>query len=318
VLAAGLIVLTFSAQAVEVSGKSYFQYAYENYRPEEDYNSMDVGRVYLSFKDTVEENIKFKATTDIHRDIDGYYRVFLKYCQLTFEDLVAGADVSIGQLATPQVGFEEKAWGYRFVSKSFSDLDTRLSSADQGISARRELADGFGEMVIAVLNGEGYHKAERNKYKDLNLRLSIKPFKEGERLGGLTASAFFQGGFDYRADQHTVAIAMLSYGGDAGALGVEGIAVSEQAGMAGQLVRGQGLGAFWAIKLSGKVKLIGRAETFDPTLQAAYDEYNRFINGLAYKVAERLEFAIDNQQEVYRDASRGGSNTSYLHCEVKY
>jgi hypothetical protein len=63
---------------------------------------------------------------------------------------------------------------------------------------------------VGVYNGEGYGRAEADKYKSLDGRVTLRPFDEGA-AANVTLSGFYQYGWYARDRPRNVAIVMGSY-----------------------------------------------------------------------------------------------------------
>ena len=66
-------------------------------------------------------------------------------------------------------------------------------------------------MHVGVYNGEGYGRAEVDKYKSIDGRASFRPFADDSELGKVTISGFYQYGWYARDRPRNVAIVMGSY-----------------------------------------------------------------------------------------------------------
>jgi hypothetical protein len=64
---------------------------------------------------------------------------------------------------------------------------------------------------VGVYNGEGYGRAEIDKYKSIDGRATFRPFAEGSEMGKVSISGFYQYGWYARDRPRNVAIGMASY-----------------------------------------------------------------------------------------------------------
>ena len=176
-----MMAASFMGARAEVGG-TFFLNGHYAVQPEDDsgYNALDVARTYLTVKGSLPgtEKLKLKAsyraTVDVKRRDDGYLVVFLKYGYIELANLPGGLKFRFGQHPVPWVGFADKIFGFRFVTKSFPDRVKKLTSTDVGVSALYDLPQGYGDIHLSAVNGEGYHKAELNKYGSSDLSVGTE------------------------------------------------------------------------------------------------------------------------------------------------
>lgn len=304
------------SNAAEVSGKSYIEYKYD-LTEDSKVNEFGVTRVYLNYKKAVTDKIKFRATTDIkagdYAGKDNFYMVFIKYLHVTFEDIYPAANLRVGQINRPWVGFEEKIWEHRWVSKVFADLEGRLSSTGRGVMLMGKIPDGYGEYLVSYINGAGYHTEESGEYnKDISVRVTLQPIKDkGLKLSSLYYAGLYDdtglsdatknrivGLVSYQADKFTVAGQYLT---------------SDDKGK-----KGAGYGGFVICKHIDKISPFIRYETFDPDTDKDDDEHTRIIGGVSYKLAEKVVVALNYQGKDYKSKAKTDSSAVYLNMRVKY
>ncbi len=322
-IAAGFLLLNLPVYGVDVSGKAYIQYSYDLSDDADDKNAFDVTRVYLNFNEEVTDTIKFKATTDVKRiggtqSDSGYLQAFLKYAYLDFADVCPWAESSslkVGQVPTPWTGFEDKIWGYRYISKSFADLEGKLSSADLGLNFEGKYLGGRLEKNLALINGEGYHNAEVNKYKDAQLRLTWKPWltsSGSETLKGVGLSGFYSAGIDENEDTRNRGVVLLSLQNACCTVAVEYLSSTDGG------TDGSGFGGFGSVKIGDKRTLFARVENFDPDTDTDDDEHTRYILGVNQELADKVDLALDYQGVNYEASGSEDGSGVYLHMRVKY
>jgi hypothetical protein len=64
---------------------------------------------------------------------------------------------------------------------------------------------------VGVYNGEGYGRAEADKYKSVDGRVTLRPFAKDSAAGNVSISGFYQYGWYARDRPRNVAIVMGSY-----------------------------------------------------------------------------------------------------------
>ena len=110
----------------------------------------------------------------------------------------------------PWLTFEESLNRYRVLGPFFAErLGLIPGATDLGASIRA--TTGHTDIHLGVYNGEGYGRAEIDKYKSIDGRATFRPFAEGSEMGKVTISGFYQCGWYARDRPRNVAIGMASY-----------------------------------------------------------------------------------------------------------
>src|SRR5438093_5104194 len=189
---------------VTVGTLTYLQYDAE-LKNRDDFNAFDVTRGYINILGEVAKNVRFRITPDVKRITDGSlagsltFRIKYAYAEL---DNVLGEKswLRFGVHQTPWLDFEESINRYRVQGMMFSEREPVIpGSADFGIGYFVPLPASYGEINVGVYNGEGYTKAENNKFKSLQGRGTLRPFPNGPVAKGLRLSGFYDYGW-YSAD----------------------------------------------------------------------------------------------------------------------
>ncbi|MFQ5867966.1 MAG: hypothetical protein ACE5IT_08270 [bacterium] len=309
-----LPVLSSLAIGVEVSGKSYIEYKYDLTRNNEGNDEFAVTRVYLNFKEKVTDKIDFRATTDIkagsYEGKDNYLMVFIKYLYVTFNDIYPDAKLRIGQTNRPWIGFEEKIWEHRWVSKVFADLEGKLSSTGRGVMLMGKVPQGYGDYAVAYINGAGYHTEESGEYsKDISVRLTLQPLSDKAlKLNAL----YYAGKYDTTgladATKNRI-VGMVSYQADRLTVAAEYLTSDDKG------TKGAGGGGFGIFKATDRISPFIRYEIFDPKDD---DEHTRIIVGVSYKLRKKVVAAIDYQSEDYKSSAMTDTAQLYLHMRINY
>lgn len=307
-----LFIFVSLISGLDISGKTYLYYYYNLSQNKADINGFDISRAYLIFKEKIDESKEVKITTDVGRDSSGIISLFLKYANITFKGILPDINLIFGLLETPWIGFEEKIWEHRFVSAVFVDLEKKLNSADLGLSLSGKLADNIVEYIIAAVNGEGYKKAEINKFKDLQGRLTISPLKIiSDDLKNIKISGFYSYGKSDENNERKTSIGFISYQNDLITIAAEDLYVNENNKIS------RGFGGFGIIKLD-KLSIFERIEQFEPDINIGWDKYTRIISGISYKLNEKVVLALDNQLLIYENTNKINNNLIYLNVEINY
>ena len=191
---------------------SFLQYAAELHESD-GYNSFDVTRGYLNIHARLSDRVRVRFTPDVRpttdASLDRNLALRLEYASLDVQvsDNVA---VMFGLHEMPWLTFEEKTNRYRVLGPLFSErLGLLPGATDLGASVK--YSGERTEVHFGVYNGEGYGRAEIDKYKSIDGRASFRPFSDDSELGKVTLSGFYQYGWYARDRPRNVAIAMGTY-----------------------------------------------------------------------------------------------------------
>lgn len=88
-----------------------------------------------------------------------------------------GLTVMAGIVPTVQGTLAESNWGYRYVAKSFYDLNGFGHTADLGIYAKYDINDMFSA-DLSILNGEGFRRIQMDNDLLYGAGLTFKPYKQ--------------------------------------------------------------------------------------------------------------------------------------------
>ena len=168
---------------VEVHGNVYLHYrsvlSSESWKG---YNAFDISRAHLTFTgplsrmEKVGRRMRFDITTDLTRlselgqsgtqsvagsavvipeaEANGYLMRFIKHAYLEIEGVRPGLSVRFGQSPAPWVPYEEQIWGFRWIERSFGNLEGKLSEAELGFSALYSFLYGLDRHAMTVGDGK--------------------------------------------------------------------------------------------------------------------------------------------------------------------
>jgi hypothetical protein len=110
----------------------------------------------------------------------------------------------------PWLTFEQSVNRYRVLGPFFAErLGLIPGPTDLGASVKA--TNGRTDVHVGVYNGEGYGRAERDKYKSIDGRATFRPFDADRLRGNVTISGFYQYGWYARDRPRNVAIVMGTY-----------------------------------------------------------------------------------------------------------
>jgi opacity protein-like surface antigen len=206
IVAAGIASILFGAAgsvlSADSSGSVYGKvYADWYYNASDDdaitkKSEVEVTRVYLGYKYTIDEHFAANALLDVERAnpaktvmldtntntltsaSDTRYFAYLKTASLDWKGLFPYMTLSVGQLGYFAFNVQEKFWGKRYLYKSFMDQQGWESSADLGATVGIAPND-MVKITAGVVNGEGY-KAPQDKYGNYKtgLGLQVNPISD--------------------------------------------------------------------------------------------------------------------------------------------
>ncbi|MFO7789858.1 MAG: hypothetical protein R6V32_04745 [Bacteroidales bacterium] len=174
------------------------------HQEEEDYNQFLLKRAYISYEKQITPWLSGRITPDITIDKEGADKgnveLRLKYLYAKFDlpDFAFFKDNNIkaGLTHRPWIGYEQNINRYRAQGSMFLERAGVINSTDFGLHFNSNLGDKYesteyisacpgqyGNMLLGVYNGGGYHALEENKNKTLEWRFTFRPFPE--KFGGL-------------------------------------------------------------------------------------------------------------------------------------
>ena len=198
--------------AVSFGVVSFLQFAAELHESD-GYNAFDVTRGYFNVEARLTDRVKVRFTPDVRpttdASLDRNLALRLEYASLDAQ-LTDNVGVMFGLHEMPWLRFEESLNRYRVLGPLFAErLGLIPGATDLGASIKG--TTGYTEFHVGVYNGEGYGRAEVDKYKSIDGRATLRPFSEDSELGKVSLSGFYQYGWYARDRPRNVAIVMGSY-----------------------------------------------------------------------------------------------------------
>jgi hypothetical protein len=174
---------------------------------QEDLNQFLLKRAYISYEKQITPWLSGRITPDITMDREGMdkgnveLRLKYLYAQFDIPDFLffTGNNIKTGLTPRPWIGYEQDINIYRSQGKMFLERTHVINSTDFGIHYYSNIGNHYeqsdfetacrgtyGNMVLGVFNGGGYHALEENKNKTLEWRFTFRPFPD--HFGGLLAT----------------------------------------------------------------------------------------------------------------------------------
>ncbi|MCY3738755.1 MAG: hypothetical protein OXG13_20315 [Gemmatimonadaceae bacterium] len=157
----------------------YFVVAADDRTGLERRNAFQFRRIYLTYDRDLSD--RFAARVRLEARDAGFgersrMTPFVKHAYVRWRRAVAGADLYVGESATPTWRASETLWGYRSVEKTILDLNGLGSSSDIGLGLRGR-AVGLGYHLM-VANGPG-QRPENDNGKKLYAAVRFEPGRGG-------------------------------------------------------------------------------------------------------------------------------------------
>jgi hypothetical protein len=269
-------VVTFGVQ-------SFLQYDAELHEAN-GYNAFDVTRGYLNIKARLNDRVSFRFTPDVRpttdASLDQNLALRLEYASL---DVRATERVTLmfGLHEMPWLAFEETINRYRVIGPFFGErLGLIPGPVDLGVSVKAET--DRAEVHVGVYNGEGFGRAEIDKYKSIDGRGTFRPFAEDSELGKVTISGFYQYGWYARDRPRNVAIAMGAYENEHVVLTAQYLSATDNPFVAVDITR-KGM-SFFGEARQGVIgwAAVGGVDYYDPNADDDSDTVHRYIIGGAH------------------------------------
>ncbi len=198
--------------SLRVNGQWFLAYQYLSESGQAE-NQFTLKRGYLTFQKDLSRLFTVRFTQDITLDEEGgdagNVEMRLKYLFLRVNPphTILGSPyyLEFGMVHRPWLAFEESINRYRFQGTMLIERQDIMNSADFGVTLsallggtldqeyQRRISSSnpgkYGSLALGVYNGGGYHARETNDWKNLEGRLTLRPFPD--QLPGLQFSYNF-------------------------------------------------------------------------------------------------------------------------------
>jgi len=262
---------------------SFLQYAAELHE-EDGYNAFDVTRGYFDVHARLTDRVRARFTPDVRPTTDATLAtnlaLRLEYAYLE-ADVTDHSSVVFGMHETPWITFEESSNRYRVQGPMFAEREGLIPGpSDVGASfwARGERA----EFHVGIYNGEGYGRAEEDKYKSVQGRATVRAFADATAETSVHISGFYSYGWYARDRPRNVGIVMVSYEQPHAVVNAQYLSATDNPFVARDVQR-RGM-SFFGEGRKGPTGWagIGRLDLFDPDGSNGTDSQRRYIFGGAH------------------------------------
>lgn len=130
------------------------------------HGGFELSRAYLGYEFMFNSNLSGKVVFDMGKGSEQSSlnrTAYVKFAMLSWKK--NDIKIDAGLIGLKQFSVQEKFWGYRYIARSFNDMQGFGTSADLGISIEYNPFTWLSA-DLSFLNGGGYKKIDRdNKYK---------------------------------------------------------------------------------------------------------------------------------------------------------
>jgi hypothetical protein len=271
------------------------------------YNAFDVTRGYFNVEARLSDRVKVRFTPDVRPTVDANLdrnlALRLEYASLDFQ-VNDGVAIMFGLHEMPWLRFEESLNRYRVLGPLFAErLGLIPGATDLGASVKHTRERS--EFHVGVYNGEGYGRAEADRYKSIDGRATFRPFDEASAAGNVSISGFYQYGWYARDRPRNVAIVMGSFENTNVVATAQYLSATDNPFVAVDIER-RGL-SFFGEGRQGPTgwAAIGGLDFFDPNANVDGDQRRRLIMGGAHwsEVGRGRLGIVISLEQVYQTAN---------------
>jgi len=319
--------------SVDVSGLIFAGYGLDLSDGAEGESEFLLDRTYLTVRGNITEALSTRLTLDVGRakpqtitvpdgaggeveiDVpeDTKFRYYMKYAYLQWKTPISGVKMQFGAAGSPLVGYGDKFWGHRYVSKAFTDRNKILSSSVIGLHFVGSYADSPISWQANLINGEGYGSPEDGSDKTSQLRISAD-LLSGSDAGSLPVTVFGSTEFLTAEDDDPTTVLVGAGGYKMSHFLLWGEYVMELEGD----VTGSGYSAVVMPRIPEVGSLFMRYDYWDPNTDADLDASTTIIAGVSRDFARKVSAATTYERETAEAASDTPSHGVFIHAQAGF
>lgn len=285
---------------------SFLQYDYELHE-RDGYNAFEVTRGYLDVTGRLSDRVKVRFTTNVRpttdASLDANLTARLEYAYL---DLAWTPDRTFmfGMQPTPWLTFEESIDRYRVQGFMFAEREGLIpgpSDLGAGLIYKRSKFEVHG----GVYNGEGYGRAELDKYKSVQGRGTVTLFSSDAGKSRARLSGFYSYGWYAKDRPRNVGIVMASYESPHVVATGQYLSATDNPFVVTDVER-QGFSFFGEARMGATGWAgLGRVDFFNPDADREGDNMRRYIFGGAHwsQLAHGRVGFVATLEQVFRVAN---------------
>lgn len=277
------------------------------------HQAFEITRAYFGYNYNFSQYFSGKITLDVGNPGVGGLQMtaYLKNAMVTYKQ--NGLTVNFGLIGLSQFSVQEKAWGYRYLYKSFQDEHKFGSSADLGLNVAYEFDKAFS-MDVTIVNGEGYKKLEADSTLLIGIGATVLPIKE------VTLRAYFD--FIKKDDVSQQSLALFAgYKGKDFSMGAEYNKQMNNKHNDGKDLTGFSI--YGTYKLNSKWKIFGRFDDLASNELMGSDwniakDGNLIIAGFEYTPVKGLKISPNYQGWNPKDDSKKYLTGVFMNLEIAF
>jgi len=274
-------------------------------------SGFEIKRFYVGVDHKFDDTFAGNVTMDVSRVDNGGKNVgmgfYVKKAYLEAK-LAKELKLRLGSADMPWIPYVEGIYGYRHIEKVIADLDGFGTSADWGIHASGDFADGLISYQVSAVDGGGYRDPKLTKTVDFEGRVSLAYKGINLAVGGYTGKLGndVEGAVPYR--KSTRFDALLAYKAEISGMpftigGEYFTAKNWKVAQASLEDKAEGYSLFTSLSPIDQWSLFGRYDSIKPNKDTAPLKSDDFLMfGVQYSPAKIVDLAL-----VYkRDNADGG------------
>ena len=266
----------------QTSGKIFFDHTSD--LSEEGINAFNLKRAYLTYENSVNENMTYKVTYDMGKNDGGSaHTAFLKVAMLKWK--TGFGNVTIGMQGMNMFKTMENTWGHRFIQTMPMDTYKFSASTDIGLGFTKS----FGSLSTSALitNGGGYKNTETDSQKTMSFHAVYGESQLNKNEGFNVGASFSLEPLDVESMvENTIVMGLFSgYAGNGFRGGLE-FETKTSWQYAEQIIS-----IYGTYKISNKLSILGRLDQHDNDTDSESGVEQYIIAGLLYKVDKGLTIA---------------------------
>lgn len=272
-------------------------------------SGFDMKRAYLGYKfdngGAWSGRVIFDITTAETIDNDLEFSAYLKNAYVTWEH--SKLKLNFGLIKTNNFEIQQKAWGHRYIMKSFVDEYGIAPSADIGVSAEYKF-NNWISTDFSVTNGKGYKQYEIDGNLRYGLGLTFKVIE------GLKVRTFYDlysknNSSENNVNQHTISAqvgyeySILTVGGEYNYMLNSNFKKNVNLG---------GFSFYSTVKVIDKLYVFARYDNFSANSKSVEDTGSAIRAGIEYKPFKFLSFSPN----VYNWKPTNSSSQTFIYLNL--
>jgi len=280
-----LFFVSFSAFSLntDIDGLIFGNYSFyisdykSNGTPANNYNTFDIGRIYLNANNNHSSGYYSKLTLEANTLSNGN-NVFLKLAYL--EKRSDNFNIKMGLIPSLWVGFEEGIWKNVFVEYTQMHYLKVINPSDKGVSLKYNLKNIKSSFETMISNGEGFKTIENSKTKDINLKFSFIN-------SGFNLSSFFLSNLGNKEKQViSTLVGFESNNFSIASSFFKSISFSTYS------IHSTGFSIYSNIDLISNYGIFVRWDRYDADIKKSDDIIDYYILGILNKINENIKVAL--------------------------